>query len=128
MKKEDKAVRKWLYGDFGLDDVMVPEVGTPYWYIRGNMVSHENIVCETRWNGWMSDALRMSRGNFYLDRSEAEEAATEMNIMLKALKRELGLVEEKHERVVSQKGSRIRDPKENSKVYEKKKRGGRRNV
>ena len=67
--------------DFG----SIPEKNTKYWYVRGCMQTHRFKVCECDFNGSMSDALRLAKGNCYLNQEEAISVMMQLNRRVDAL-------------------------------------------
>lgn len=64
----------------------VPEIKTQYWYVRSNYLGENFTVTETEWVGGISDLYRLTKGNVYLSRKEAEKVMMMLNDRLDRLK------------------------------------------
>ena len=64
----------------------VPEIKTQYWYVRSNYIGENFTVTEAEWVGGISDLYRLTKGNVYLSRKEAEKVMMMFNDRLDRLK------------------------------------------
>ena len=47
-------------------DVCLPDLGTPYWYVRVNPITGRFETRETSWQDYNIDRLRFASGNLFL--------------------------------------------------------------
>lgn len=86
----------------------VPEIKTQYWYVRSNYIGENFTVTEAEWVGGISDLYRLTKGNVYLSREEAEKVMMMLNDRLDRLK---SITADAKQKNVSQKVSHVRKPK-----------------
>lgn len=65
--------------------LLIPDKGTPYWYIRSMAKVKSFEVATCLWNNWTSDHYRYVRGNVFLDQRSANSACQALNVMLSKL-------------------------------------------
>ena len=65
--------------------VLVPERGTPYWYVRATFGRSYFDVCQCEWNGGISDKFRFCRGNFFLEEQAANLVCSSCNELMSRL-------------------------------------------
>lgn len=63
------------------------EVGSCYYYIRDNMLTHSFDVMSKTWAGEWNDLMRLAKGNVYMREDEANVTAAKMKEKLYKLKK-----------------------------------------
>ena len=67
------------------DNLLVPERGTPYWYVRATFGRSYFDVCQSEWIGGISDKFRYCRGNFFLEEQTANLVCNSCNALMARL-------------------------------------------
>ena len=88
--KKCEAIKLLLSSYYNLEvsdvgEVLVPERGTPYWYVRATFGRSYFDVCQCEWNGGISDKFRFCRGNFFLEEQAANLVCSSCNELMSRL-------------------------------------------
>lgn len=115
----------------------IPEIKQIYWYIWSCMVTHSFRVKETEWIGCMSDSLRLSKGNVYLDIKEANKVCDQLNDRLEAIRNKIDSerqkqrikeeLENKKKQAAERRAAREEEAKKNMKISDSEKKAIRKN-
>ena len=63
-------------------DVCLPDLGTPYWYVRVNPITGRFETRETSWQDYDMDRLRFASGNLFLTSKEAIDLERQQNDLM----------------------------------------------
>lgn len=69
----------------GSDKLLVPDLKTPYWYVRATFGKNYFDVAECNWIGGISDKFRYCRGNFFLDKHTADMVCNACNELMRRI-------------------------------------------
>ena len=66
-------------------NIMLPEIGTKYWYVRVHPLTCTFMVSDNTWNDYVGDRLRLVQVNVYLTMNDAMLVAEQQNLMMKEM-------------------------------------------